>query len=220
MFVESLAPGWPGIPARWTSSAKSGVGTALSARSRVWFTISHGILNEIYYPRVDHACTRDFGLIVTDGAASSPRRSAIRAATSGRLAERRPGLRHRAAPASRAAIGSRRSCVLRSAARRRPAARGVPPPHRGARRLPALCAAGAASGQSWRTQHGLGRRLQGRCRCSSREGAGAALAARQFRALRRALGGLRRRLRRLAGSVAAFRAALATTITRATATSR
>ena len=62
------APGWPGIPARWTSAAKSGVGTALSLRSRVWFTISHGILNEIYYPRVDQACTRDFGLIVTDGA--------------------------------------------------------------------------------------------------------------------------------------------------------
>ena len=61
------APGWPGIPPRWTSSAKSGVGTALSSVSRVWFTLSHGILDEIYYPRVDQACTRDFGLIVTDG---------------------------------------------------------------------------------------------------------------------------------------------------------
>jgi glucoamylase len=61
------APGWPGSPARWTSSAKSGVGTSLSPASRVWFTISHGILNEIYYPRVDRACTRDLGLIVTDG---------------------------------------------------------------------------------------------------------------------------------------------------------
>jgi glucoamylase len=59
--------GWPGIPARWTSSAKSGVGTALAASSRVWFTLSHGILNEVYYPRIDQACTRDFGLIVTDG---------------------------------------------------------------------------------------------------------------------------------------------------------
>jgi glucoamylase len=29
--------------------------------------LSHGILNEIRYPRVDHACTRDLGLIVTDG---------------------------------------------------------------------------------------------------------------------------------------------------------
>ena len=61
------APGWPGSPARWTSSAKSGVGTSLSYASRVWFTVSHGILNEIYYPRVDQACTRDLGLIITDG---------------------------------------------------------------------------------------------------------------------------------------------------------
>src|SRR5437762_1639524 len=61
------APGWPGIPPRWTSSAKSGVGTALNRNSRVWFTLSHGILNEIYYPRVDTACTRDMGLLVTDG---------------------------------------------------------------------------------------------------------------------------------------------------------
>ena len=61
------APGWPGIPPRWTSSAKTGVGTALNRGSRVWFTLSHGILNEIYYPRVDMACTRDLGLMVTDG---------------------------------------------------------------------------------------------------------------------------------------------------------
>jgi glucoamylase len=61
------APGWPGIPPRWTSSAKSGVGTALNRSSRVWFTLSHGILNEIYFPRVDMACTRDMGLLITDG---------------------------------------------------------------------------------------------------------------------------------------------------------
>ncbi len=61
------APGAPGIAPRWTSSDKSGLGTALSATSRVWFTISHGILNECYYPRVDQACIRDFGFIVTDG---------------------------------------------------------------------------------------------------------------------------------------------------------
>jgi glucoamylase len=64
---EATAPGWPGLEPRWTSSAKSGVGNALSASSRVWFTISHGILNEVYYPRVDQACIRDFGLLVTDG---------------------------------------------------------------------------------------------------------------------------------------------------------
>ncbi len=63
------APGFPGISPRWTSSAKDGLGTALSPRSTIWFTHSHGILNEIYYPSVDKACTRDFGLIVTDGTA-------------------------------------------------------------------------------------------------------------------------------------------------------
>jgi glucoamylase len=65
--TDKNAPGWPGIPPRWTSSAKSGVGTALNSESRVWFTLSHGILNEVYFPRVDKACIRDLGLIVTDG---------------------------------------------------------------------------------------------------------------------------------------------------------
>lgn len=63
----SEAPGWPGIAPRWTSSAKIGVGTAFQVSSRVWFTVSHGILNEVYYPRLDQACVRDLGSIVTDG---------------------------------------------------------------------------------------------------------------------------------------------------------
>jgi glucoamylase len=61
------APGAPGIEPRWTSSAKTGVGTAVQPASQVWFTVSHGILNEIYWPEVDRACTRDMGFIVTDG---------------------------------------------------------------------------------------------------------------------------------------------------------
>ncbi len=67
MNQDLEAKGHPGIPARWTSSAKTGVGTARSDASHVWFTLSHGILNEIYFPRLDRACTRDCGLIVTDG---------------------------------------------------------------------------------------------------------------------------------------------------------
>ncbi|HKK20695.1 MAG TPA: glycoside hydrolase family 15 protein, partial [candidate division Zixibacteria bacterium] len=59
--------GAPGNEPRWTSSAKSGIGTAIGSASRVWFTLSHGIFNEIYYPRIDLACTRDMGMIVTDG---------------------------------------------------------------------------------------------------------------------------------------------------------
>jgi len=64
---ERFAPGWPGIPPRWTSSSKTAIGTSLTAHSRVWFTLSHGILNEIYFPRVDQACTRDQEFLVTDG---------------------------------------------------------------------------------------------------------------------------------------------------------
>jgi len=63
-----IAPGQPGIPPTWTSSAKAGVGTSAGMQSRVWFTISHGILNEIYFPFVDRPNTRDFGLLVADGA--------------------------------------------------------------------------------------------------------------------------------------------------------
>lgn len=64
---RTQAPGAPGIPARWTSSAKVGVGKALNASSDVSFTISHGILNEVYYPWEDLACIRDMELVVTDG---------------------------------------------------------------------------------------------------------------------------------------------------------
>lgn len=61
------APGHPGIEPRWTASTKEGIGTAYHTSSRVWFTISHGIINEIYFPTVDNPNTRDFQLLVTDG---------------------------------------------------------------------------------------------------------------------------------------------------------
>jgi len=63
----SYAPGWPGIPPRLTSSAKTGVGTAHNPASPLWFTFSHGILNELYYPGVDQAATRDMEFIITNG---------------------------------------------------------------------------------------------------------------------------------------------------------
>ncbi len=66
-LTSRYAPGWPGSPPRWTSARKVGVGTAHNTTSRVWFTLSHGIFDEIYYPRVDRACTRDLGLLITDG---------------------------------------------------------------------------------------------------------------------------------------------------------
>src|SRR5258706_2855441 len=64
---NSVAFGAPGIESHWTSSAKEGVGTAYHASCRLWFTISHGIVNEIYYPRVDQPNTRDFQFLISDG---------------------------------------------------------------------------------------------------------------------------------------------------------
>jgi len=64
---DGSAFGAPGMPPRWTSSEKDAVVTAYSASSRVWFTVSHGILNEIYYPTIDRPQTRDLGFLITDG---------------------------------------------------------------------------------------------------------------------------------------------------------
>jgi glucoamylase len=78
-LTRQPAPGAPGTEPRWTSSVKSGVGTALDARSHVWFTLSHGIVDEVYYPRVDQANTRDFGLLVSgpDGFFSEEKRDTV-----------------------------------------------------------------------------------------------------------------------------------------------
>ncbi len=53
---DTAAPGALGIEPRWSSSAKAGVGASLNSDSRVRFTLSHGILNEVYFPRMDIAC--------------------------------------------------------------------------------------------------------------------------------------------------------------------
>lgn len=67
MDNKGEAFGHPGIEARWTSSSKEGIGTALADASPVWFTLAYGILNEIYFPRVDCANTRDAQYLITDG---------------------------------------------------------------------------------------------------------------------------------------------------------
>ncbi|MDQ6903488.1 MAG: glycoside hydrolase family 15 protein [Bacteroidota bacterium] len=64
---NKYAPGAPGIKPKWTSSAKSGIGKALNTASLVTFSLSHGIVNEVYFPREDIACIRDMELLITDG---------------------------------------------------------------------------------------------------------------------------------------------------------
>ncbi len=66
--ASSLAPGWPGIPARWTSGKKSGIGTAVSRDSQYLVHAESRHPQRNLLPRVDNTCTRDLGFIVTDGA--------------------------------------------------------------------------------------------------------------------------------------------------------
>lgn len=63
--TQQDAPGQPGISPTWCSSAKEMVGCALGP-SRVWFTIGGGIVNEVFYPRIDIPQIRDLGFIVAD----------------------------------------------------------------------------------------------------------------------------------------------------------
>ena len=73
------APGAPGAPPTWSGSEKDAVGTSHFS-SRIWFTIGHGILNEVYWPRVDRPQIRDLGFIVADdnGFWSEVKRDALR----------------------------------------------------------------------------------------------------------------------------------------------
>jgi glucoamylase len=67
LVQQGEAFGSPGMEPRWTSSLKDAVGTAYAASSRVWFTCSHGILNEVYHPTIDRAQVRDMEFLLTDG---------------------------------------------------------------------------------------------------------------------------------------------------------
>ena len=64
---DGPAFGGPGLEPRWTSSKKDAVSTAYAASSRVWFTVSHGTLNEVYFPTIDRPQMRDMELLFTDG---------------------------------------------------------------------------------------------------------------------------------------------------------
>lgn len=64
---QGEAFGAPGLEPHWTSSSKDAVCTAYSGSSRVWFTCSHGVLNEVYHPTIDRPQLRDMGFLITDG---------------------------------------------------------------------------------------------------------------------------------------------------------
>lgn len=66
-MTHTKAPGAPGMAPSWSSSDKDLVGTAIGP-ARLWYTLGHGILNEVYHPRIDIPQIRDLGFIVADDA--------------------------------------------------------------------------------------------------------------------------------------------------------
>jgi glucoamylase len=63
----SVAPGGPGAAATWTPADKHGFGTATGLASKVWFSLEHGELTDVFYPDLGTPSLRDLQLIVTDG---------------------------------------------------------------------------------------------------------------------------------------------------------
>jgi glucoamylase len=61
------APGAPGAQAFWSRSSKDGIGTAYHTGCRLWFTLSQGVVSEIYCPTVDTPNTRELHFLITDG---------------------------------------------------------------------------------------------------------------------------------------------------------
>jgi glucoamylase len=53
-----------GDDAHWMSAAKNGFGTSNTLNSKVWFTLTQGVLSEVYYPTIDAPNVQCLQLIV------------------------------------------------------------------------------------------------------------------------------------------------------------
>jgi glucoamylase len=62
--AQSLAPGAPGADAHWPTAAKVGFGTSNTTDSKVWFTLSNGVMTEVYYPTLDTPNTNALQFVV------------------------------------------------------------------------------------------------------------------------------------------------------------
>jgi len=65
--VVPSAPGAPGGAVGWEPGDKDGFGTAVQRTSKVWFTLRHGKLSDVYYPTVDVPSVHDLQFVVSDG---------------------------------------------------------------------------------------------------------------------------------------------------------
>lgn len=64
--AQESAPGGPGKDAHWATASKQGVGTSASTKSKVWFTLTQGVMTEVYYPDVTVANVHLLQFVVVD----------------------------------------------------------------------------------------------------------------------------------------------------------
>jgi glucoamylase len=62
--TKPVAPGAPGADAHWLGAAKNGFGTSNTLPSKVWFTLTEGVLSEVYYPTLDVPNVQNLQLII------------------------------------------------------------------------------------------------------------------------------------------------------------
>jgi glucoamylase len=62
--AQAVAPGAPGSDAHWPDAAKVSFGTSNTRESKVWFTLSNGIMTEVYYPTLDTPNTNALQFVV------------------------------------------------------------------------------------------------------------------------------------------------------------
>lgn len=62
--TNRVAPGAPGNDAHWPSAAKNGFATANTLDSKVWFTLSAGVMTEVFYPTLDTPNTQLLEFII------------------------------------------------------------------------------------------------------------------------------------------------------------
>jgi glucoamylase len=63
---DGPAPGAHDQGANWTTGHKQGLGTSASGASNVWYTLSQGVLTDVFYPTLDSSNVQDMQLVVVD----------------------------------------------------------------------------------------------------------------------------------------------------------
>ncbi|MEP6787556.1 MAG: glucoamylase, partial [Acidobacteriota bacterium] len=66
LYLCACVAGQTAGDAKWESAGKQGVGTALSLKSKVWFTLQGGSLTEVFYPTADIANVQLLQFVVVD----------------------------------------------------------------------------------------------------------------------------------------------------------